>query len=70
MTRTLVKQALFGAVALKRPAANLIFHSDRGTQDAKSAGPLGFMTRSLAMATLPHRTTADFRFVRRNGDFP
>lgn len=38
-------------------------------QDAKSAGSLGFMTRSLAIATLPHRKTADFRFVRRNGDF-
>lgn len=38
-------------------------------QDAKSAGTLGFMTRSLAIATLPHRKTTDFRFVRRNGDF-
>ena len=38
-------------------------------QDAKSAGSLGFMTRSLAIATLPHRKTDDFRFVRRNGDF-
>lgn len=38
-------------------------------QDAKSAGTLGFMTRSLAIATLPHRKTEDFRFVRRNGDF-
>lgn len=38
-------------------------------QDAKSAGSLGFMTRSLAIATLPHRKSADFRFVRRNGDF-
>jgi putative transposase len=32
MTRTLVMQALFGAVALKRPAAGLILHSDRGSQ--------------------------------------
>lgn len=38
-------------------------------QDAKSAGTLGFMTRSLAIATLPHRKINDFRFVRRNGDF-
>jgi hypothetical protein len=38
-------------------------------QDAKSSGSLGFMTRSLAIATLPHRKTTDFRFVRRNGDF-
>jgi putative transposase len=32
MTRTLVMQALFAAVALKRPAAGLILHSDRGSQ--------------------------------------
>lgn len=38
-------------------------------QDAKGAGTLGFMTRSLAIATLPHRKTKDFRFVRKNGDF-
>lgn len=39
------------------------------TEDAKSAGTLGFMTRSLAIATLPHRRVKDFRFVRKNGDF-
>lgn len=38
-------------------------------EDAKSAGTLGFMTRSLAIATLPHRRIDDFRFVRKNGDF-
>ena len=38
-------------------------------EDAKSAGTLGFMTRSLAIATLPHRRVKDFRFVRKNGDF-
>ena len=38
-------------------------------RDAKSAGTLGFMTRSLATAALPHRKTEDFRFVHRNGDF-
>ncbi|WP_426197202.1 replication protein RepA [Massilia sp. DWR3-1-1] len=38
-------------------------------EDAKSAGTLGFMTRSLAIATLPHRSVNDFRFVRKNGDF-
>jgi putative transposase len=32
MTRTLVMQALFGAVALKRPAQGLVLHSDRGSQ--------------------------------------
>ena len=37
--------------------------------DAKSAGTLGFMTRALALATLPHRRVNDFRFVRQNGDF-
>jgi len=38
-------------------------------EDAKSSGTLGFMTRSLAIATLPHRRVKDFRFVRKNGDF-
>lgn len=38
-------------------------------EDAKSAGSLGFMTRALAIATLPHRRQKDFRFVRKNGDF-
>lgn len=38
-------------------------------EDAKSAGTLGFMTRALAIATLPHRRQSDYRFVRRNGDF-
>lgn len=32
MTHTLVMQALFGAVALKRPPAGLILHSDSGSQ--------------------------------------
>jgi putative transposase len=32
MTRTPVMQALFGAVALKRPAPGLILHSDRDSQ--------------------------------------
>lgn len=32
MTKTLVMQALFGAVALKRPGPGLILHSDRGSQ--------------------------------------
>ena len=38
-------------------------------EDAKTSGTLGFMTRSLAIATLPHRNVKDFRFVRKNGDF-
>lgn len=38
-------------------------------QDARSAGTVGFMARALAIATLPHRKSSDFRFVRRNGDF-
>lgn len=39
------------------------------TADAKAAGTLGFMTRALAIATLPHRRVADHRFMRKNGDF-
>jgi putative transposase len=31
VTRTMVMQALFGAVALKQPPAGLILHSDRGS---------------------------------------
>jgi len=38
-------------------------------EDAKSAGTLGFMTRALAIATLPHRKLSEDRFVRKNGDF-
>ncbi|EOA3865778.1 MULTISPECIES: replication protein RepA [Enterobacterales] len=38
-------------------------------EDAKSAGTLGFMTRALAIATLPHRRLSEDRFVRKNGDF-
>jgi len=38
-------------------------------EDAKSAGTLGFMTRALAIATLPHRKISEDRFVRKNGDF-
>ena len=32
MTRQLVMQALFRAVALRRPAPGLIHHTDRGSQ--------------------------------------
>ena len=38
-------------------------------EDAKSAGSLGFMTRSLAIATLPHRRYDGRIFERKNGDF-
>lgn len=44
-------------------------HLQIEADDAKSAGTLGFMTRALAIATLPHRKTDEYRFVRRNGDF-
>ncbi|WDK04536.1 hypothetical protein JH273_21735 (plasmid) [Xanthomonas campestris] len=37
--------------------------------DAKAAGSIGFMTRALAIATLPHRRVPEDRFVRKNGDF-
>lgn len=38
-------------------------------EDAKKSGNLGFMTRSLAIATLPHRRQKDYKFERKNGDF-
>jgi len=38
-------------------------------EDAKKSGNLGFMTRSLAIATLPHRRQKDYKFERINGDF-
>ena len=38
-------------------------------EDAKSAGSLGFMTRSLAIATLPHKRYEGRVFERKNGDF-
>ncbi len=38
-------------------------------QDARASGSIGFMTRALAIATLPHKRAAEDRFVRRNGDF-
>src|SRR5699024_7828386 len=44
-------------------------HLEIEREDAKSAGTLGFMTRALAIATLPHRRQSDFRFVRKNGAF-
>ncbi|MCF3643306.1 plasmid encoded RepA protein [Rhizobium sp. TRM95111] len=37
--------------------------------DAKAAGTIGFMTRALAIATLPHRRVPEDRFVRKNGDY-
>ena len=38
-------------------------------EDAKSAGSIGFMTRSLAIATLPHKRYEGRVFERKNGDF-
>lgn len=38
-------------------------------EDAIAAGALGFMTRSLAIATMPHRNPKTDIFERRNGDF-
>ena len=38
-------------------------------EDAKTAGQLGFMTRALAMATMPHRRPRVDVYERRNGDF-
>jgi len=38
-------------------------------EDAKTAGSIGFMTRSLAIATLPHKRYEGRVFERKNGDF-
>ena len=38
-------------------------------EEAKEAGRLGFMCRSLVQATLPHRKVDGNEFVRTNGDF-
>lgn len=38
-------------------------------EDARRAGTLGFMTRSLAIATMPHKNPNTDIFERRNGDF-
>lgn len=38
-------------------------------QEAKEAGQLGFMARSLVQATLPHRKTEGNEFSRTNGTF-
>ena len=37
--------------------------------DARSAGRLGFMARSLAIATMPHKQVAGTEFERTNGAF-
>jgi hypothetical protein len=39
------------------------------SEDAKQAGALGFMTRALAIATMPHRDPGTDIFQRTNGDF-
>jgi hypothetical protein len=39
------------------------------SEDAKQAGALGFMTRALAIATMPHRDPGTDVFQRTNGDF-
>lgn len=39
------------------------------TEDAKEAGALGYMCRSLVQATLPHKTVKGTIFARTNGDF-
>lgn len=38
-------------------------------QDAKNAGTLGYMCRSLVQATLPHKQAKTNEFVRKNGAF-
>jgi len=39
------------------------------TEDAKSAGALGFMARALVIATMPYKDPKADAFVRTNGDF-
>ena len=39
------------------------------TEEAKEAGKLGFMARSLVQATMPHRKAAGYEFKRTNGAF-
>ena len=38
-------------------------------QEAKEAGALGFMARSLTQATMPHKKTEEYAFERTNGVF-
>jgi hypothetical protein len=38
-------------------------------EDAKEAGTLGFMTRAMTLATLPHRSVKSNVFQRKNGSF-
>jgi len=38
-------------------------------EDAKEAGQLAFMARSLVQATMPHSPVATNEFIRSNGDF-
>lgn len=38
-------------------------------EEAKQAGAVGFMARTLTQATMPHRKAAGNEFVRRNGSF-
>jgi hypothetical protein len=39
------------------------------SEDAKSAGSLGFMARALVIATMPYKDPKQDAFVRQNGDF-
>lgn len=39
------------------------------TEEAKEAGKIGYMARSLVQATMPHRKTEEYEFKRTNGVF-
>lgn len=39
------------------------------SESAREAGTLGFVARSLVLATMPHRKIDDLHFQRKNGDF-
>jgi hypothetical protein len=63
-------------IALKREAAlrtkvNVLVEAQMGMteQDAQEAGALGFMARSLTLASLPHSRVEGTEFKRRNGAY-
>ena len=38
-------------------------------QEAQEAGTLGYMSRALVQATMPHKKVEGNEFIRRNGNF-
>ena len=58
MTKNLVTQSLFRAVAAKRPAAGLIHHSDRGSQYC-AAGYRKLLDQFKMRASMSRRRNCD-----------